>query len=438
MAVVFRSSKRPYPTDPKLFSVSIRVQDVKWLTALGVAVLIAGCEAPLAPRAGIPTLDDTGNDDFVAVSAGREHTCALTSDGTAYCWGSNEFGQLGVPDDGTTCPREDRRIACQRQPLPVSGALRFQRISAGGAHTCGLALDNSVHCWGDNLRGALGDPTVRQSFTPIPVASTAQFVDLAAGGFHTCALRADGTLFCWGANDMGQLGINTLGIGSGVPVAAQTSLRFASVATGDRRTCARLSDGITYCWGAMWVERRGSSEILRPQAQPFRIPSSPTFRALTVGASTTCGITSDNLAYCWEANPAGGMGDGTSTGSTTPIAVNTATGFVAISSGALHTCAIADTGHAYCWGGGALGQLGVSSSTLSGRCGAEAAIPCSRRPVRVSGWRVYSHISAGLANHVCALTLSRNIYCWGAGGMGQRGDGRVTVGEWSPAKTRSP
>jgi hypothetical protein len=80
--------------------------------------------------------------------------------------------------------------------------------------------------------------------------------------------------------------------------------------------------------------------------------------------------------------------------------------------------------------------LGVPPSTLSARC-REPAIACSRVPARVSGWRRFSQVSAGQGDHACGLALSGSIYCWGAGGMGQRGDGRTTT-EWSPARTRPP
>src|SRR5512132_4088985 len=119
------------------------------------ALAISACEQPFTSRSGGATLDDPIAADFVAVSAGREHTCALVADGTAYCWGSNEFGQLGVADDSTTCLRDSRPVACERVPVAVVGGLKFRKIRAGGSHTCGLTLDGSAYCWGDNLRGAL-------------------------------------------------------------------------------------------------------------------------------------------------------------------------------------------------------------------------------------------------------------------------------------------
>jgi len=405
-------------------------------------LLAAACvEQPLVPRGGVPTLDDAGTDNFIAVSAGLEHTCALTADGSAHCWGSNEYGQLGAMTE-TTCPREDRRIPCSLRPVAVNGNLKFQKISAGGVHTCAIATDNRIYCWGDNLRGPLGDPGFRTSSSPIPIASGATFIDVAAGAQHTCGLKANGVMICWGANDAAQLGLGTINVGLAVPDSVRTSLRFASVAAGGERTCARVSDGSPYCWGAIWVANVGS-DLFRIQASPQRVSSSPSFKSLSVGTNTTCGISiqgasaAENQAYCWEANPLGGIGDGTGAGSASPQLVRGSVSFVAISAGALQTCAIADTGLAYCWGGNSLGQLGVSSAFLNELCG-ESRVPCSTVPIRVTGWRTFSQITAGLGHHACALTLAGNIFCWGAGGMGQRGDGRPSVAEWSPVKTGSP
>ena len=404
-----------------------------WLVV--VAVAVGGCEQPFIPRAGVPTLDDPVTDAFVAVSAGLEHTCALTTAGAAYCWGSNEYDQLGASSDSAPCLKRDRDVACRRLPVAVSGGLTFTRISAGGRHTCALATDNRVYCWGDNLRGALGDPALRREASPRPVVSTDQFTDVVSGGAHSCALRTDGVILCWGANDDGQLGLASVGNGVTVPTPVQTTQRFVSFAAGQRRTCARITDGTTFCWGATWVSRQDGVEVTRPQGSPFRTLQSPSFQALAVGSHTTCGIDADDNAFCWEANPTGAMGDGTTTGSNAPKAVEGATRFVAITSGNLHTCGIADSGLAWCWGSDEFGQLGVPPPSVSSRC-SDPAIECSPVPVRVSGWRVFVQLSAGQGDHACGLTLSGSVFCWGAGGLGQRGDGR-TSNEWSPTRVRS-
>jgi alpha-tubulin suppressor-like RCC1 family protein len=402
---------------------------------LGVVVLAAACvEQVVVPRVGVPTLDDPETGSFVAVSAGVDHTCALTSTGAAYCWGSNEYSQLGAPSD-TTCLRDDRMIGCGLRPQAVSGGLAFTRISAGGRHTCGITVASLIYCWGDNFQGELGDPSVRISVAPLRVAVAGTFSDVAAGAEHACALRTDGIAFCWGSNDYGQLGLGTFGLGSSFADSVRTNLRFVELASAGDRICARTGDGAVFCWGTFWIAIPNGNQTVRPQVSPQRILPAPPFKSLAVGINTTCGIAAsageDNNAYCWEANPAGSIGDGTVTGSTAPRLVR-GPKFVAVSSGERQTCGIADSGFAYCWGAASLGQLGTSPALLTTRCG-ESREPCSTVPIRVSGWRVFTRMTSG-RNHACGLTMGGNIYCWGAGGLGQRGDG-TTHSEWSPVRT---
>lgn len=401
-------------------------------------VLLAGCAFdPARPGGALPTLDDASDSDgFVSVSAGAEHTCALDTAGAAYCWGSNEYGQLGAPSD-TSCFREDRVVSCRLRARMVDGSLQFQKVSAGGRITCGLTVVGRAYCWGDNLRGGLGEPVLRESPSPVAIASAASFSDIAAGGEHACAIRTDGVAFCWGWNDMGQLGNGGSGSGSAVPVLVNTPVRFVSVSAGEHRTCGRQSDGATFCWGSTWVNSIGGLEVVRPQTTPQRVPATdvPLFASVSVGGATTCGITPQLTAHCWEANPAGGIGDGTAAGSTTPRPVSGNSRYVAVSSGAMHTCAIDDAGLAHCWGAGAAGQLGISPVLLTSRCA--SGIACTTTPVRVSGWRHFTSISAGQGNHSCGLTIAGNVYCWGAGNLGQLGNGSRFSVSWAPSRSRS-
>ena len=410
------------------------------VTRAGACLLLlaaAACLEPTRPRSGVPTLDDTGSDGYFAVSAGWEHTCALAADSTAWCWGSNEFSQLGVTDDGTTCARDDRDIACRVRPVPVGGGMKFRRIAAGGVHTCAIALDERVWCWGDNLRGSLGDPAPRRSEFPIPALTTARFSDVVAGAEHTCGLRLDGVAMCWGANEYGQVGIGSGAASVAVPTALTGALSFASLSAGGARTCGRLADGLPYCWGRTWVTRFGGQDVVRSQALPARVQSTLLFRVLAGGSGTTCGITLDSNAYCWESNAAGTIGDGSVSGSLTPQPVSGGIPFVTLASAERHSCGLAVGGAVHCWGTGSLGELGVSPVLLVSTCGQDRE-PCSTEPVKVSGYRSFTGLSVGQGKHSCALTRPGNVYCWGAGGMGQRGDGRRSPGEWSPVKVTVP
>jgi alpha-tubulin suppressor-like RCC1 family protein len=89
------------------------------------------------------------------LSVGSLHACALTGDGLAYCWGNNQFGQLG-----------DSSVVSRANPTAVAGGLRFKSIAAGVAHTCGITTDGSLACWGSNLAGELGDKTAAFRITP--------------------------------------------------------------------------------------------------------------------------------------------------------------------------------------------------------------------------------------------------------------------------------
>ena len=388
------------------------------------------------PRAGVPTLDDPTSGPFVFVSAGKDHACALTANGTAYCWGSNEFDQLGVAESEETCARADRPIACRRLAVPVSTEIRFRKIAAGGVHTCALALDDRVYCWGDNLRGALGDPTLRASDVPTPIATTARFLDVAAGAQHSCAVRLDGVAVCWGLNDWGQVGVGSSASTIASPAAIGGNTRYVAITASGERTCGRAQDGAALCWGRSWVAIGGISNA-RGQFTPLRVQGTFLFKSLEAGANTTCGVTLDEQALCWEANVFGTIGDGTVTSSQSPQPVGGNRTFLSVRSGTVHTCGVDESFYAFCWGAGGRGELGAPPMLLQARCGEDRA-PCARTPVRVSGWRQFSAIATGQGHHSCALSFSGNVYCWGAGDMGQRGDGRASFAEWSPVKVGMP
>jgi alpha-tubulin suppressor-like RCC1 family protein len=184
---------------------------------------------------------------LVDFTAGGVHTCALTESGTAYCWGWNEFGQLGNGGNASTSV-----------PVAVHGGLRFSSLSAGGAHTCGLTASGVAYCWGSNHQGQLGNGANESSTVPVPVSGELIFSSLTAGGSsnyarveHTCGLTPNEQAYCWGDNGIGQLGDGTFDDRS-VPVLVQGGLTFVELSTGDFRTCGLTADGAAYCWG--WGE----------------------------------------------------------------------------------------------------------------------------------------------------------------------------------------
>jgi alpha-tubulin suppressor-like RCC1 family protein len=394
---------------------------VRWITGSFAFAVAIACGTSDANLPVYPTLDEQGADGFVTVSTGLDHSCALTASGSAYCWGSDSDQQLGV-SPSFVCDSVNH-IGCSLFARQIVGAPPFRTISAGARHTCAVALDLTAYCWGSNDDGALGSAGPGAPF-PRAVGGSQSFATISAGSTHTCAVATDGTAYCWGRNDRGQLGTNDT-TARALPTAVSTTAHFLDVSAGNARTCGRSIDGNVLCWGAIWVYRQAGLEFTRAQLVPQAVPGASTLAALSVGAFTTCGI-AGNVAVCWEANPHGEMGNGTTDGSTIPLVVTGGLSFVSIAAGIIQTCGVTSDGGAYCWGNDSFGQLGVSPSSLGTGCALQQ-LPCSLVPLRIPVWRAFRTISTGLGNHVCGVTARTNVYCWGLGNLGQLGFGKSIV-----------
>jgi len=360
---------------------------------------LSACNASTGPPAvGI---------NFIQVAAGREFSCGLAADGTAYCW--DQFP--GVP-------------------IPVSGTVKLRSVSVRYRHTCGVGQDGQAYCWGDNTVGQVGRVGGTQYNAPVPVRGNLTFQSVSVGLAHTCGLTADGAVYCWGANDVNQLGMDSVpgpcDVGAG-PVAVDCSpdplpvladLRFTSVSAGDFHACAVATDGTAYCWGQGNTGQLGTGGSAA--ALPAPVSGGLTFLTVSAGGDHSCGITTEHDAYCWGSNADLQLGslanDGTCTDgiaycTTVPFAVSGGLKFDSLTTseavpfngqGPLlggHSCALAPDGHAYCWGLNDSGQLGGSSDFRSSL------------PVEARGDSLFVQLAAGWM-HTCGLTRQGEILCW--------------------------
>ncbi|MDM8531619.1 hypothetical protein QUF63_10645 [Anaerolineales bacterium HSG25] len=292
------------------------------------------------------------------VTAGGNHTCTLLKNGQIQCWGYNYDGQLG--DDSRTS-----------RPLPVSVSGLENRqglvVETGSAHTCALLDNGQVRCWGNNGSGRLGDGTTTRSTVPVTVTGLlSNIIDITVGSNHTCALNNEGSVHCWGYNQSGRLGDGTT-TSRPTPVEVQgLSSKVTDIVAGGNHTCTRTNENMLYCWGENGSGQLGYGNTV-DQTTPVTVTGlAGDVKTLVAGGNHTCVLLESGQVQCWGDNAYGQLGDGSYNDKTRPITVTGLTTPVnTITTGYDHTCAVTTDETTLCWGRNDYGQLGNDSSTRS-------------------------------------------------------------------------
>ncbi|MBU1510151.1 DUF4215 domain-containing protein [Myxococcota bacterium] len=252
------------------------------------------------------------------VSSGYYHSCALGMLGEVACWGSNQSGQLG---DGVatheTCEGED----CSRTPVAVSILSNVQQISAAGQFTCALRANGTVWCWGANDNGQLGNGTTTASNIPVQVSGLTGVSQISAGGNNfACAVRGDYSVWCWGANADGQLGDGST-TDRHTPVQVG-SLSATSVSCGSNHVCARRADLATWCWGGNSAGQLGTgTTVSSPVPVQISLPLEDGSVGAGGWYFTCAHSTLSGVVGCWGNNSLGQLGQGNLTESLVPVIV---------------------------------------------------------------------------------------------------------------------
>jgi alpha-tubulin suppressor-like RCC1 family protein len=325
---------------------------------------------------------------FASAGSGKDHTCALETNGSLWCWGYAPFGPLGGAGGNQDC-------SCEPAPAQV-GTLGYDvaSIGIGGGGGCAIKKDHTTWCWGSNTDGQLGIGSTTETRGSAQVKDLAESaVEVVVGDSHACALKNDGTVWCWGSNNLCQL--------------------------GDGTTTAPYCGGVNCSTTPRKVAALGTGT-----------------KHLAAGGSSTCALRKDGTLWCWGSNTQGQLGIGVAPayGGPTPCgapAAVTALGntVTAVALGNSHVCAAKKDHSVYCWGLASSGQLGTGSVTASENC--ELANACESSPVQVTALAKTGLDLAASGAHTCART-TQGVYCWGDNASGQTGDGTTATPTLKP------
>ncbi len=390
---------------------------------------------------------------LVAVVSMAQSPCCLSQ--AAVAWGGNVNGQLG---DGTNT---NRSAPVQvRDPGDPTGFLQnAAAISCYGFHSVALRTDGTVWTWGLNNYGQLGDGTSTDRNTPVqvidptdPTGFLQNVVSVATGGYHTLVVKADGTVWAWGNNNFGQLGNGTT-VNSRVPVRVLDSAdpsgflqNVSGVAGGDAQTVAVKTDGTVWTWGANSYGQLGdgttTGRSTPVQVKDLNDPSGYLQNAVYVqgGAYQALALLADGTVRGWGRNDEGELGDGTFMSRTSAVQTIDPTdpsGFLqnvsVLSGGASHGVVLKGDGTVWAWGHNGLGQLGDGTTTFR------------NSPVQVKDPGDPSGFIQGVANlnvagagyHSLAIKADGTAWAWGDNDHGQLGDG-TTANRPTPVQVTNP
>lgn len=407
--------------------------------------------------------------DYVGVTAGAAFSCGLNQAKKVLCWGSNGFGQIG---DGT--------VTNKTSPTPVTGGIEdWASIDAGSSHVCGLREDGSLYCWGRNNAGQIGDGTTVDRSAPTLV-SAGPWESVSAGVDFTCAIKAeDHTLWCWGLGSSRQLGTGTTA-SSSVPVQEKLlATSWASVSAGNAYTCAVNEQNTRFCWGTNSVGQGGDGTVTAINDPKALDDGTADWKRLDAGDFAACGLRGDGALWCWGD---GGQGQTAQPGNegplTKPAQVGADTDWLSVASGLRFACGIRAGDRLYCWGSasrGAVGQGYVSDRTepafvgdattwarvavqLDGGCAIReaGALWCWGRnafeqlgdgtnvtrvePVLIGMGKTWSRVSLG-RTHTCGIAEEgglNGLFCWGRDANGELGNGAGVTNQTTPMPITAP
>ena len=367
---------------------------------------------------------------YLAVAVGLNHTCSLTKDADIRCWGDNATGQLGAPTawcqnlTGYNCSLTPVPVVC-----PAGEVCKFRALAAGGNHTCAIDTNGKAWCWGEDGDWATGVQTVNSGLglpehRQIPATAggvAVNFVSIDTNQHHTCAVSSTQDLYCWGSNARGELGYPQA-VNNGSQFAKLVAgKKYGSAKLGSRHTCAIQAgfSGLMDCFGDDFDYQITGSLTFGTGTFKTVNPLIPLLgnRGVSMqaaGGTNTCAQNSNADVICWGSPVTGSLSTTNgflalhyayATSIATEVDLNGAAPGSTVGVGT-RTCLTGLGGDLFCgnWTTGIPPKLAMVPD------------PTSDHAV------VWNQVDVG-PNHACAVTTQQDVWCWGLNTVGQFGTG---------------
>ena len=375
----------------------------------------------------------------------------VASDGNAYAWGSNQYGQLGQGNPMSTPQKTPARVP---PPDGVDSGFTYTQAVAGGDHVLAIGSDGIVYAWGDNQHGQLGNGSEDSQYhskpQPVKGADGQPFkaVQVSAGAYASAAISPDGRVYTWGSENNAYNRYSKPKLAPTLakdPDGSGQGLHAVQVSVNQGFVMALGTDGSVYTWGFNDYGQLGNGQSTGVgnatyAADPARVPdpkdTSKAFKAtqISAGGLYALAIGQDGTAWAWGYNGWGQLGDGTTTSRPTPKQVGNPTDssqpfqVAQISAGWVHSLAIDRSGTAWAWGYNYDGQLGINNNNTYQQTPTRVSPPAGQGSADTG--LATARISAGLYNSM-AIGQDGNAYSWGRNDYNQLGNG-------SAAQSRTP
>ena len=292
------------------------------------------------------------------ITTGTRHACALQVDGRVFCWGDDEHGLVsGTPS-----------LVAHPVPVEIPGLLLpVAQLVAVSDHQCAILAGGDLFCWGNNEYGQLGaanvDGGAPVKSIPRPVRALDNVVQVGGAEETTCALRTSGEVSCFGRNFSGQLGNGTSDVNphpGAVSVGGLISQVAQLTSSTGFHVGVTLADGRVQAWGS-----NGRNPIV-PTAGVFQVttatqvPGISGAAEIAAGGYFTCARAKTGKVSCWGDNSGGQIGLPYDGGANTdpPKEVAGTDGAQHVVAGRAAFACILASGRVLCWGSNEKGQLG--------------------------------------------------------------------------------